>query len=58
MQFKVTKLGKHWWVLTDDEECGFVGPYNKRAEAMDAKRGLVEFDKHKDDREFFTSCKD
>ena len=42
-RLRVIRLGKHWWIV-GDEESDPQGPYNTKAEANDTVRGLRRFE--------------
>lgn len=43
MKLRVVRMGKHWWIV-GDEEFGPQGPYDKKAEAKDTIKGLRRFE--------------
>lgn len=53
MRSVIKRLGKHWWIVSDDY--GLIGPYNKRAEAVIDKQGLKLFFTHENEAGF-VSC--
>ena len=53
MRLEVKRMGK-WWITGGDS---LVGPYDTRGEAEEDRRGLVRFNKHKDEPGFVTGIK-
>jgi hypothetical protein len=56
MKLKTKRLGRHWWIV-GDEEAGPYGPYKDRAEAEEDRRGLMRTYENFDDPSFWTSEK-
>jgi len=39
MKLRIARMGKHWWIV-GNEESGPQGPYDTKTEAEDTARGL------------------
>jgi len=39
MKLRIARMGKHWWIV-GDEEFGPQGPYDTKAEAASTVKGL------------------
>lgn len=51
MKLRIAKLGKHWWIV-GDEDFGPIGPYDRKSgenSAAEDLRGLRRFYRHEDD---------
>ncbi len=54
MKLESKKMGKHWWIVGDQED-GPYGPYDSKAEAESDRVGVKRFFRHQNEPGFMTS---
>ena len=56
LNLKVKKLGKHWWIIGDEED-GPYGPYSSKIEAYEDRKGILLSLENEDNRAYWTTEK-